>query len=244
MAIIAVGEKGRVNGSNVNVRVDATTKANRVYYAQLGDVVVIQGQKTGRPDDGKVWLKIKNETRNKSSVGYIRNDFVDPYTDGGDSGGGGTGELTVDEYINNLEKWCNCGWKYGNGYSPTNKTIDCAWYPYKARNDLGAHGCTSEYNSYLSSKGTISDGNYDTLVRGMEVFQQDTTDPAKKGHMGVYAGKVNIGGTVQHAVYQSCSSHKTIATKYNDGVVGDSGPNLTAMNKNWKFWGWSRYVKH
>lgn len=78
----------------------------------------------------------------------------------------------------------------------------------------------------------------------MEIFQQDTQDASKKGHMGVYAGKQVLNGTYQHTVYQSCSSHKTVDAKYNQGVSGDSGPNLTGMNNKWKYWGWSMYVDH
>ena len=62
--------------------------------------------------------------------------------------------------------------------------------------------------------------------------------------MGVYAGKHVLNGTLQHAVYQSCSSHRTIDAKYNNGDLNDSGPNLTSMNNKWKYWGWSKYVKH
>ena len=160
------------------------------------------------------------------------------------SGNSGTpaGKLSVDQYIANLESFCNKGWKYGSGYNANTKVIDCAWYPYKARNDQGAHGCTTEYNSYLSEKGRIT--SYDDLKRGMEIFQQSSTDSSVKSHMGVYAGKVMIAGVLQHGVYQSCSSHNNIDAKYNDGVSGDSGPNLTGMNTKWKYWGWSKYVDH
>lgn len=107
---------------------------------------------------------------------------------GGDTGGGSS--LSVSEYLNNLESFCNCGWKYGAGYDASAKKIDCAYYPFKARNGLGAHGCTTEYNYCLSQKGTIASlGGYDVLEVGMEIFQQDTNEPTKKGHMGVYAGK-------------------------------------------------------
>lgn len=155
--------------------------------------------------------------------------------------------LSVDEYIANLESFCNCGWTYmPSGCDTNKKTIDCAHYPYQARNRQGGKGCTTEYNNYLSSKGLISElGGYNGLQRGMEVFQQDTTDPSKKGHMGVYAGKIMIDGVEYHGVYQSCSSHNTIATVYNNGVPGDSGPNLTEMKAGrWKYWGWSKYVNH
>ena len=162
---------------------------------------------------------------------------------GGDTGGGSS--LSVSEYLNNLESFSNCGWKYGAGYDASAKKIDCAYYPFKARNGLGAHGCTTEYNYCLSQKGTIASlGGYDALEVGMEIFQQDTNEPTKKGHMGVYAGKHMLNGKYQHAVYQSCSSHNTIDVKYNNGVSTDSGPNLTGMNGKWKYWGWSKYINH
>lgn len=176
------------------------------------------------------------------------NGHLDPDNCESSETGGGTGssgKLSVSEYLDNLEGFCNCGWKYGAGYNASTKKIDCAWYPYKARNDLGARGCTTEYNSYLSEKGTIASlGGYDALEIGMEVFQQDSDEPTKKGHMGVYAGKHVLNGKYQHAVYQSCTSHNTIDVKYNNGVSADSGPNLTGMNSKWKYWGWSKYVNH
>jgi hypothetical protein len=186
---------------------------------------------------------------NTSNVGYVMKQYItnENWDSGssGSTGSDGKGSLSVSEYISNLESFCNSGWKYGSGYNASKKTIDCAYYPYKARNELGAHGCTTEYNSYLSEKGTISSlGGYDALQVGMEVFQQDTTDTSKKGHMGVYAGKQVLNGTLQHTVYQSCSSHNTVDAKYNHGVSTDSGPNLTGMNSKWKYWGWSKYITH
>lgn len=85
MAVIAIGSKGKVNANSVNVRKDAGTSYDRVYYAQSGDIVTVQAHKNG--PDGKVWLKITNETRYTSKVGWIRNDFVDPYSETGDAGG-------------------------------------------------------------------------------------------------------------------------------------------------------------
>ena len=61
MSNISVGSKGKVNKNRVNVRVDAGTSYDRVYYAQSGDIVVVQARKTGT--DGKLWYKIKNETK-------------------------------------------------------------------------------------------------------------------------------------------------------------------------------------
>lgn len=94
MAVIAVGSKGRVNTNDVNVRENAGTSYNRVYYAQSGDIVTVQDSKTGT--DGKVWLKITNETRYTSKIGWIRNDFVDAYSGSGNTGSGTvSGECTI-----------------------------------------------------------------------------------------------------------------------------------------------------
>lgn len=97
MSNIAVGGKGKVNANSVNVRKDAGTSYDRVYYAQSGDIVVVQARKTGT--DGKLWYKIKNETRYTTSVGYIRNDFVDAYAGGSDGGGGTTSNINVGDTV-------------------------------------------------------------------------------------------------------------------------------------------------
>jgi len=167
-------------------------------------------------------------------------------TKGGSASETPSGQMTVKQLIANLESYCNAGWTYcARGYSIAKKQTDCANYPYLARNKQGGQGCTTEYDHHLSEKGTIASlGGYDGLQVGMEIFQQDTQDASKKGHMGVYAGKQVLNGTYQHTVYQSCSSHKTVDAKYNQGVSGDSGPNLTGMNNKWKYWGWSMYVDH
>ena len=144
--------------------------------------------------------------------------------------------MSVSTYFEGLQKFCNDGWAYGEGYNASKKTIDCAYYPYEARGKQGAHGCTTEYNSDLIDKGPIANlGGYDGLVPGMEVFQGTT---GTKEHMGVYCGKKTLDGKLQHAVYQSCSSHNTIDFMYPE----PSGPNITGMNKKWLFWGWSKYV--
>ena len=185
-------------------------------------------------------------------TGYIMSKYLDATQPSGGSTGGNTnpgtssGNLTVDQYISNLKSYCNDGWKYcSSGYNETKKIVDCANYPYLARNKQGGKGCTTEYNSYLSEKVTIASlGGYNALQVGMEIFQQDTKDSTKKGHMGVYAGMQTINGKYQHAVYQSCSSHNTIDAMYNNGDSEDSGPNLTGMNNKWKYWGWSKYINH
>lgn len=220
------------NGGTLNLRQNATTGSTLVTTIPNGATIHVNSL------SGE-WLAAKYN----AYTGYVMAKFIVGTSAYGESTGTTTpGSLTVDQYITNLESFCNNGWSYGSGYKPNDKIIDCAWYPYKARNDQGAHGCTTEYNSHLSEKGRIS--SYDNLVRGMEIFQPNANDPSTKEHMGVYAGKVVIAGVLQHAVYQSCSSHNTIDAKYNNGVTDDSGPNLTGMNNKWKYWGWSKYVKH
>ena len=73
MSNIAVGSKGKVNANKVNVRKDAGTRYDRVYYAQSGDIVVVQARKTGT--DGNLWYKITNETHYTTSAGYTYCDF-------------------------------------------------------------------------------------------------------------------------------------------------------------------------
>lgn len=221
------------SSGSLNIRKTPSTSATVLYTAAKGSTLYLL---EGNPGSG--WCRVSGS----SGTGWASGQYLSA---GSESGGAVGGDLTVEQYIENLESYCNNGWKYGSGYNASSKTIDCAWYPYKARNEQGAHGCTTEYNSYLSEKGTISSlGGYDSLVRGMEIFQPNSDDSSVKEHMGVYAGKVELNGTLQHAVYQSCSSHNTIDTKYNNGVSGDSGPNVTGMNNKWKYWGWSKYVKH
>lgn len=227
---------GVIKGTSVRVRSQPNTTSTILTQVNTGDKITYYSGKT-YSGSGYTWYRCTGSKW--SGDGYIATNYVvkdDGSSGGGDTGGGGN--LTIDQYINNLESYCNCGWKYGAGYNLSTKVIDCAYYPYMSRNQQGGHGCTTEYNSHLSSKGSIT-GGYDSLVRGMEVFQDDP-DPAKKGYMGVYAGKVIIAGTLQHAVYQSCSSHNTIDAKYPEA----SGPNLTGMNSKWKYWGWSKYVIH
>lgn len=150
-----------------------------------------------------------------------------------------TGFLTPDEYIENLERYCNSGWSYnddGDGYNSSKKSIDCAYYPFKARNSLGEHAATLEYDSILTGeKGKIS--SFDQLEKGMEVFQG--TEKTKE-HMGVYAGIVTIKGVTCHGVYQSRSKSGDQLAQYKE----ETGPNLTEMNDQWNYWAWSPYVIH
>lgn len=105
MSNISVGSKGKVNKNRVNVRVDAGTSYDRVYYAQSGDIVVVQARKTGT--DGKLWYKIKNETHDTTSTGYIRNDFVDPYTGGSDGGGSTASDIKVGDTVVTIKPGVN-----------------------------------------------------------------------------------------------------------------------------------------
>lgn len=124
----------------------------------------------------------------KGYSGYMMSKFLtSTKPSGGNTGGSSntgtsSGNLTVAQYISNLESYCNDGWKYcSSGYNVAKKIVDCANYPYLARNKQGAKGCTTEYNSYLSEKGTIASlGGYSALKVGMEIFQQDTKDSTKK----------------------------------------------------------------
>ena len=222
---------------SLNIRKTPASNASIIYTAAKNSLLYLL-------DSTSVagWYRVSSS----SGTGWAMSSFLT-------IGGSGTetpvtpANLSVDQYIANLQSYCNCGWTYiGKGYDEKSKTTDCAHYPFHARNKQGGKGCTTEYDDHLSSKGLISDiGGYDGLQRGMEVFQQDMDDSSKKGHMGVYAGKITINGVEYHGVYQSCSSHNTIATVYNNGVPGDSGPNLTEMRAGkWKYWGWSKYVNH
>ena len=220
---------------SLNIRKTPSSGASVIYTAARNSLLYLLDS-TSITD----WYRVSSS----SGTGWAMSSFL---TIGGNNTEPPSTNLSVDEYIANLQSFCNCGWTYmPSGCNTNNKTINCAHYPYKARNSQGGKDCTTEYNSYLSSKGLISDlGGYNSLQRGMKVFQQDAGDHSKKSHMGVYAGKIMINGVEYHGVYQSCSSHNTIATVYNNGVPGDSGPNLTEMkNGKWKYWGWSKYVDH
>ena len=153
-----------------------------------------------------------------------------------------TNFVTVQEYLEHLESFCGCGWSYASGYNATQKTVDCAYYPFKARNSLGEHGATSEYDSIQnisSEKGHIT--SFDNLVAGMEVFQSNSSNSNIKDHMDVYAGRISINGVLCHAVYQSRSSYNSSeVAKYSE----HTGPILTEMSSSWDYWGWSPYVIH
>ena len=210
------------SSGSLNIRKTPVSGTNVLFTAAKGSTLYLL-------DSTSVsgWYRVSNS----SGTGWAVSSYL---STGGESS---SGIITVAQYLANLSNFCNCGWKYGIGYNTASKTIDCAWYPYKARNDLGYHGCTSEYNSIPSdSKGTISAlGGYDALVPGMEIFQPNSSDSSVKEHMGEYAGKFVLNGTLQQAVYQSCSSHNSIDVMYNQGVSSDSGPNLTGMNSKWKY---------
>lgn len=148
--------------------------------------------------------------------------------------------LTIDEFIERLKSFCGKGWSYKLGYSSVGKTIDCANYPYVARHSLGAHNVKDEYADIESDeKGSFTDPSQ--LEKGMEVFQYNTSESNWK-HMGVYAGVVTFpNGETRHAVYQSRAAYNANQlAMYSE----KTGPNLTEMNNDWNYFGWSKYIKH
>ena len=148
---------------------------------------------------------------------------------------------TVDEFLERLKDFCGKGWKYKDGYSSSQKYIDCSNYPYVARFSLGEKGATSEYKSISSDeKGTFTHPSQ--LRVGMEIFQSNPENTSTKDHMGVYAGLVKFkNGETLHAVYQSMAKYNA-----NQQAIYDeeTGPNLTEMNSDWDCWAWSKYVQH
>lgn len=77
----------------------------------------------------------------------------------------------------------------------------------------------------------------------MQLFQgyrkSKTNRAFYTSHIGVYAGKVKIQGSLMHAVYQSSPSYASLKKKFDKA----SGPNLTSMSDDWNYWGWSKYIK-
>lgn len=91
MANIEVGKKGIVNTNQVNVREGTSTSNNRIYYAQKGDIVTCQEAKTV---SAELWLKVTNETRYQSKIGWMMAKFVDAID--GESTGGDTNKYPYD----------------------------------------------------------------------------------------------------------------------------------------------------
>lgn len=87
MAIISAGNKGKIKSNSTNVRENAGTGYNRIYYANAGDIVTVVTGKTGT--DGNWWMQVTNDTQSSQKAGWIREDTVDAYS-GGSSGGTGT----------------------------------------------------------------------------------------------------------------------------------------------------------
>ena len=166
MAIIPIGSKGKVNGSYVNVRTDAGTQYPRVYYAQTGNIVVVQSHKTGT--DGMIWLKIKNETSNTSLVGYIRNDFVDPYN----GSGGGT---WVIRWTNTPGETVNVrsgpGYNYGivrtfsHGTKIEVNTPNATWSQVRLHNTTLVIGYIM--TNYLTTSDPLGGGTPGVLTAGL-----------------------------------------------------------------------------
>lgn len=121
---------------------------------------------------------------------------------------------------------------------------DCAGYIYAARNNQGATGATSEFTGQVKFFGSIKDlGGYDKLIPGMELFQgfrkTPTSNQFYSSHIGVYAGKQTLQGTLMPAVYQSSSSYPSLEKRYDK----TSGPNLTKLGDSWNYWGWSKFIR-
>ncbi len=116
------------------------------------------------------------------------------------------------------------------------KWIDCSNYPYVARFSLGLKAATSEYRDISDDeKGPITDRNQ--LKVGMEIFQSESFGGYQMKHMGVYAGLVTFNnGETRHAVYQSRAVYNANQLAIYDE---ETGPNLTEMNDDWYYWGWS-----
>lgn len=74
------GSQMQVNDNNVNVRPDAGTGGDPVGKANSGQVVTILGSKND--SDGKTWYQVSyhDDSTGKDVTGYIRNDFLSPYT--------------------------------------------------------------------------------------------------------------------------------------------------------------------
>lgn len=154
--------------------------------------------------------------------------------------------LTVAQYKANLDSIATVA-------SNTYDKIDCSGFTYKAKNNQGYHGATTNFNKYCKYFGYINDlGGKDKLIPGMELYQAQRKSADDNqyyaSHVGVYAGKYDFGdgnGPV-HAVFQSSSNFGSLAVKYtkNKGTNGKrNGPNLSAMSSAWNYWAWSKYVK-
>ena len=145
--------------------------------------------------------------------------------------------LRLEEFMQNLE----------NDAADTDvhyNDEDCAGYVYVARNSQGAKGATSEFTQQLKFFGSIKDlGGYDKLIPGMELFQgyrkTPTSNQFYSSHIGVYAGKQTLQGTLMPAVYQSSSSYPSLEKRYDK----TSGPNLTKLGDSWNYWGWSKFIR-
>jgi len=145
--------------------------------------------------------------------------------------------LTVEAFMQKLEE-------YAADEDVSYAKKDCAHYIHAARNAQGATGATTEFGLWLKFFGSIKDlGGYDKLIPGMELFQGFRKTAAGNkfyaSHIGVYAGKQTLQGSKVHAVYQSSEAYGSLKRKYNK----DSGPNLTSMNDDWNYWGWSKFIR-
>lgn len=123
--------------------------------------------------------------------------------------------------------------------------MDCSRYTFEARNKKGYHGSTTNFCQHCKYYGHVDDiGGYDMLLPGMELYQawRNPSDNRKftTAHTGVYAGFHDFGNGPEPAVYQSSGSYGSLARM---NTRKSSGPNLTAMNDRWNYWGWSKYIR-
>lgn len=77
------------------VREGTSKSKNRIYYAQKGDIVTCHEIKVV---SSTPWLKVTNENRYQSKIGWMMSEFVDAMDDGGTGGSGDTGGVDTNKY--------------------------------------------------------------------------------------------------------------------------------------------------
>lgn len=96
------------NGGTLNLRQSASSGTQLVTTIPNGAAIYVKSL-TGE------WLAAKYNTY----TGYVMARYILGTSAYGESGGTTTpGNLTVEQYMANLEAFCNQGWKYGAGYKP------------------------------------------------------------------------------------------------------------------------------
>lgn len=135
---------------------------------------------------------IKNDTTKTYKT--MRATRVDNYSDAvgviDDFIGEGT-PLTVTQCKANLDSIASVA-------SNTYDKIDCSGFTYKARNNQGYHGATTNFSQHCKYFGYIADlGGYGKLVSGMELYQaqrkSSTSNDYYASHVGVYGGTHDFG---------------------------------------------------